>query len=238
MPDRPQQGRAAACADAGDLNVPPGAHLRVDPRRAAVPRLGPEPGDRRHRLVELDLHGGRRRSPASCWRACPRRSPRPHLAGRLGAHRVLGRLPVGPRRRAANGAPAADPRSPNARRGLKLAGSGSVRPQRCSANKCRAVLYLEASTAAPCAAIQRGRCCAPLSGGGGADHHATALGRRLRDDRPPRRPRRHRHQDRQPYFLGDQRYALSASSPKAKTLSGGSAPYGSRSRSNRNRVAQ
>src|SRR6266545_4624507 len=65
-------------------------------------------------------------------------APRTHLAGRVGAHRLLGRLPVGPRRRAAGSATAAQPRA-RANRSLTER-SRFVRCCRCLAHNQRYAL--------------------------------------------------------------------------------------------------
>lgn len=82
----------------GSLHLKAGLHCRPRPRRPAVPRLRTEPGDRGHCVLKLDLDRHRRRTPERPWSARARRAPRPHLAADLGAHRLLGRLPLGLRR--------------------------------------------------------------------------------------------------------------------------------------------
>jgi hypothetical protein len=64
LPRRAEQERAAPRARPGRLHLQAGAHRRPWPGSAAVPRFGAEPGDRHHRLLELDLHRRRRRAHA------------------------------------------------------------------------------------------------------------------------------------------------------------------------------
>ena len=63
LPGRCEQERAAPRAGPGHLHVQTGPHRRPRPRSAAVPRLWIEPGDRRHRILELDLPGRCRPTP-------------------------------------------------------------------------------------------------------------------------------------------------------------------------------
>ena len=71
LPRRAEQERAAPRPRPGRLHLQAGAHRRPRPGSAAVPRFGAEPGDRRHRLLELDLHRRRRRAHARQGGAVP-----------------------------------------------------------------------------------------------------------------------------------------------------------------------
>ena len=99
LPSRVEQERAAPRAGASSLHLQAGPRLRRRARGAAVPRLGAELGDCRHRLLELDLHRRRRRPPTSPGARCAGRAPRPRPAADLGAHRLLRRLPLEARHR-------------------------------------------------------------------------------------------------------------------------------------------
>ncbi len=123
-----EQGRTAARPDGRDLHVPAGAHRRPHPRGPAIPRVGIEPGDRRHRVVEPDLHGRCRRPLAGHRRDGSREPPRPHIAGGMGAHRLLGRLPVGSCRRHPARPTGAEHRPKRAPGSLSKTASCSVRP--------------------------------------------------------------------------------------------------------------
>ena len=58
--------------------------------------LRAEPGHRRHRLLEFHLHRRFCGALARHRRGCARTVARPHDTVKLGAHRPIGRLPLGP----------------------------------------------------------------------------------------------------------------------------------------------
>ena len=78
-----------------DLHLQAGTDRRSHLRGSTIPSVRTEPCHCRHRLLELDLNCRRRGAPAIHRRGRPGRNARPHLAGRLEPHRLLGRFPMG-----------------------------------------------------------------------------------------------------------------------------------------------
>ena len=117
LPCRAEQERAAPLPRAGHLHLQAGPDRRPRRRGAAIPRLGAEPRDRRDRL------SGTRPTLPMPWRTCaPMARAVPDallahtIAAELGAHRLLGRFPLGSRRRNRRQAPAAQPPAASGRR--------------------------------------------------------------------------------------------------------------------------
>jgi hypothetical protein len=95
MPGSTRASSGISCA--GDLHLQSRPDRRSGHRDAAVSRLWPQPSDRCHRLLELHLHRRCRRALARQG-GRGRRSAGAHDTADLGAHRVLGGFPMGPRR--------------------------------------------------------------------------------------------------------------------------------------------
>jgi hypothetical protein len=98
---------AAPRARPGDLHLQTGAHRRPRPGCAAVSSVRAQPGDRCHRVLELDLSGGCHSALEKPRQVRAGRDARPHVTAHLGTHRLLRRLPMGPRRRHCGSTPAA-----------------------------------------------------------------------------------------------------------------------------------